>query len=415
MTNTFPYTDVGRLWTDMYAARVSGPMFDMVCMVYVRMTYAVRFGDEHSLPFRSLIGLLTGDTASPTLWNIFFADYRLPPHKDDVHLNGRPVSQAEQADDNLIMSTSFYVFQSKVTMFYKWTINKRAFASGDKSRWQNRATSASSLSASTPGVELAFDARHSFHGNWSYAGTHLPTAARTWSIGVHAVYRPRHVVHLALLDSVALFRQGKPGWASDLAVMLKHLLTAIDVEPEDLLSISRIDSSKKEIVRIVDVDLQHDIDNLVKTHMLRNRLESGEQKSVTLVTRATRAMTGLLLGDHNLSVEHLHYPARYREVIPPQHKLCRFCQGGVEDEVHALFDCTADPRLVELRSQFLKTLMICDSTTWDSYTKISSYDFMLELVPSRKAVQVFAKYIFLILSLHAETPRHFPVTFRIPG
>jgi hypothetical protein len=190
---------------------------------------------------------------------------------------------------------------------------------------------------------------------------------------------PGHVVHLALLDSVALFRQGKPGWASDLAVMLKHFPTAIDVEPEDLLSISRIDSSKKEIVRIVDVDLQHDIDNLVETHILRNRLESGEQKSVTLVTRATRrlrhyltmvavpahrkAMTGLLLGDHNLSVERLRYPARYREAIPRQHRLCRFCRGGVEDEVHALFDCTANLRLVELRSQFLKTLMICDSPT----------------------------------------------------
>ncbi|KAF8212175.1 hypothetical protein K438DRAFT_1441241, partial [Mycena galopus ATCC 62051] len=28
MTNAFPYTDVGRLWTDMYAAGVGGPFFD---------------------------------------------------------------------------------------------------------------------------------------------------------------------------------------------------------------------------------------------------------------------------------------------------------------------------------------------------------------------------------------------------
>ncbi|KAJ6536219.1 hypothetical protein B0H19DRAFT_963140, partial [Mycena capillaripes] len=28
MTNAFPYTDVARLWTNMYAAGVSGPMFD---------------------------------------------------------------------------------------------------------------------------------------------------------------------------------------------------------------------------------------------------------------------------------------------------------------------------------------------------------------------------------------------------
>ncbi|KAJ7918680.1 hypothetical protein B0H13DRAFT_2435218 [Mycena leptocephala] len=239
---------------------------------------------------------------------------------------------------------------------------------------------------------------------------------------------PRRIVHSALLDSVALFREGKSGWASDLAVMLKRLPTAIDVEPEDLLSVSRVDAIKKEVVRIVDADLQHDIDNLIKTHMLRNRLESGEQKSLTLVTRRLRhyltmvavpahrkAMTGLLLGDHNLSVERLRYPARYREAIPRQHRLCRFCRGDIEDEVHALFDCTADPRLVELRSRFLETLRICDSTTWDSYKRISNYDFMLKLVPSRKAVQVFAKYIFLVLSHYAEFPRYFPVAFRIPG
>ncbi|KAJ6464635.1 hypothetical protein C8R47DRAFT_918224, partial [Mycena vitilis] len=28
MTNAFPYTDIGRLWSDMYSAGVSGPLFD---------------------------------------------------------------------------------------------------------------------------------------------------------------------------------------------------------------------------------------------------------------------------------------------------------------------------------------------------------------------------------------------------
>ncbi|KAJ6481962.1 hypothetical protein C8R45DRAFT_1151220 [Mycena sanguinolenta] len=87
MTNAFPYTDVGRLWSDICGG--------------------LKFGDKNCLPFHSMIGLFTGDSASPSLWNIYFADFRLPPHKDDVHLNGRPVSQAEQADNNLIMSTSF--------------------------------------------------------------------------------------------------------------------------------------------------------------------------------------------------------------------------------------------------------------------------------------------------------------------
>lgn len=134
-TNAFPYTDIGRLWTDMYATGVSVPFFDLMCMIYARMAYEVKLGDERSLPFRAHIGLLTGDSASPTLWNIYFTDFRLPPHTDDIHLNGRPVSQAEQADDNLIMSTAFLAFQSKVTMVYKYCMNKRIFTSAKESKW----------------------------------------------------------------------------------------------------------------------------------------------------------------------------------------------------------------------------------------------------------------------------------------
>ncbi|KAJ7169831.1 hypothetical protein C8R46DRAFT_213930 [Mycena filopes] len=132
MTNAFPCTDIETVGGYVRAARVSGPFFDLMCMLYARMSYAVKFGDEHSLPFRSLIGLFTGDSASPTLRNIYFSDFRLPPHEDDVRLNGRPVSQAEQADDNLTMSPAF---QAKVTMFFKWGNNKRTFVGAKKFEW----------------------------------------------------------------------------------------------------------------------------------------------------------------------------------------------------------------------------------------------------------------------------------------
>ena len=44
-----------------------------------------------------------------------------------------------------------------------------------------------------------------------------------------------------------------------------------------------------------------------------------------------------------------------------------------------------------------------------------TYAFLLKLVASGKAVQQFAKYIFLILNLFEDTPRHFLVAFWIPG
>ncbi|KAJ7889623.1 hypothetical protein B0H13DRAFT_1610154, partial [Mycena leptocephala] len=142
----------------------------------------------------------------------------------------------------------------------------------------------------------------------------------------------------ALLDSVAQLREGKPGWASDLVIMLRRLPTAIEVAPHDLLCVKSIEAITERVVKIVDADLQHDIDHLVKTHLLRNRLERGDDDSMILATRRLhhyltliavpahrKALTGLLLGDHLLSVERLRYPARYREAVPHDHRLCRLC------------------------------------------------------------------------------------------
>ncbi|KAJ7291881.1 hypothetical protein C8J57DRAFT_1588616 [Mycena rebaudengoi] len=72
-----------------------------------------------------------------------------------------------------------------------------------------------------------------------------------------------------------------------------------------------------QVTKVADADPPYDIDNLCKTHLLRNQVESSEDKSLTLVTRRLRwhyltlvpipahnkAITGLYLGDHNLSVE----------------------------------------------------------------------------------------------------------------
>jgi hypothetical protein len=79
----------------LYRTGVSGPLFDWLrTLYYARMTYAVRHGGKYSAAFKSAIGVLTGDSASPGLWNIFFADLFFPSDPDDVVLDGIPVSHA---------------------------------------------------------------------------------------------------------------------------------------------------------------------------------------------------------------------------------------------------------------------------------------------------------------------------------
>ncbi|KAJ7127448.1 hypothetical protein C8R43DRAFT_957889 [Mycena crocata] len=239
----------------------------------------------------------------------------------------------------------------------------------------------------------------------------------------------RRVVRDALLDSMALLREGQPGWASDVTIMLRRLPTPIEVTADDLLCTDSIEAIEKRVIAVADADLQHDIDRLVKTHLIRNRVElDSSDKSLRLVTRRLRhylhmvavpahrkAITGLLLGDHNLSVERLRYPARYRAKVPREFRLCRLCRGAVEDETHALLDCNTEERLVMLRSDFLDGISSRDQALFALYGTMSNYDFLLKLIASRKLIQWVAKYVFNVLALYQEFPRFFPVAFRLPA
>ncbi|KAF7374664.1 RNA-directed DNA polymerase from mobile element jockey [Mycena sanguinolenta] len=122
LKNAFPSTDLPTLWMKLYAAGVSGPLFDWLRMLYARMSYVVRHGSEVTAAFKSLIGVLTGDTASPILWNVYFADLAdmFGPDMDDIRLNGRPVSHLEQADDVALFSTTAEGLQRKIDLFFAW-------------------------------------------------------------------------------------------------------------------------------------------------------------------------------------------------------------------------------------------------------------------------------------------------------
>ncbi|KAJ6627926.1 hypothetical protein B0H10DRAFT_1940885 [Mycena sp. CBHHK59/15] len=147
---------------------------------------------------------------------------------------------------------------------------------------------------------------------------------------------------------------------------------------------------------IVDNDLQYDIDHLEKLHLLCNQLEMDDDKQLVVVTHCLchyltmvavpahcKALTHLLLGDHNLSVEHLQYPVR-------------ICRIAIKDEVHALLDCTAEIGLADLRRHLMDDLT----------PHMSSYDFLLRLVASWKAVKLFARFVHDIKALYDRLQRY---------
>lgn len=125
LTNAFPSTNIPTLWVKMYNAGFSGPLFDWLRMPYTKMRYAARpmKGEEHlTAEFKSLIGLLTGDSASQILWNVYFAaiEQLMTSHPNDIGLAERAVSHAEQADDVALMVTSAADLQTKLDFFFAW-------------------------------------------------------------------------------------------------------------------------------------------------------------------------------------------------------------------------------------------------------------------------------------------------------
>nr|GAT46372.1 predicted protein [Mycena chlorophos] len=73
-SNAFPWTDQETLWLKLRKLGMSGPIFDGLRMLYGKMEYHVKHGDTTSEHYKALLGLLTGDPASPGLWNLFLSD-----------------------------------------------------------------------------------------------------------------------------------------------------------------------------------------------------------------------------------------------------------------------------------------------------------------------------------------------------
>ena len=68
------------------------------------------------------------------------------------------------------------------------------------------------------------------------------------------------------------------------------------------------------------------------------------------------ALTRLLLGEHCLAVALLRHPTRTHRRVERHDRLCRFGDGAVEDELHALFSCRGTEVLVRERDRFWKEL-----------------------------------------------------------
>ncbi len=134
LSNAFPSTDHSSLWTQMYKAGVAGPLFDWLRAMYSGMRYCVRRGEASSHFFASNMGILAGDSTSPSVWNFFGSDFRPCPHPDDVYFGDRPVLNVEHADDGALWSTSVAGVQFHCDEYGPWASSKGLLINFEKTK-----------------------------------------------------------------------------------------------------------------------------------------------------------------------------------------------------------------------------------------------------------------------------------------
>ncbi|KAJ7168699.1 hypothetical protein C8R46DRAFT_898032 [Mycena filopes] len=91
-------------------------------------------GGAQSSAFTSDIGVLTGDPASPTFWDLFFADFHLnSDDPDDVVMAGVVMSHLEHADDMAVVSYTPEGLQRHLDTFAHWCGDNLLEANAGKS------------------------------------------------------------------------------------------------------------------------------------------------------------------------------------------------------------------------------------------------------------------------------------------
>ncbi|KAJ7139766.1 hypothetical protein C8R44DRAFT_765351 [Mycena epipterygia] len=158
-----------------------------------------------------------------------------------------------------------------------------------------------------------------------------------------------HYANATYMESLRLSERGFISWASDLRAVLASFPIPVPCPESCLESADSIGNVISAVESSCEATMQGELNRAARTYLLRKRLETDEHgKLRTIVFRFRhylrivsvphrKAFTRFLLSDHNLGVEALRHPDRYRKYDIPR---ASRPQMDVEDESHAALVCT---------------------------------------------------------------------------
>ncbi|KZV88109.1 hypothetical protein EXIGLDRAFT_839455 [Exidia glandulosa HHB12029] len=223
-------------------------------------------------------------------------------------------------------------------------------------------------------------------------------------------------VSSALRDSVNLARQGKTSWFLDAQKALRLLHKPVHLDfIEDSGEIDTLRSAVADSARaFVEDKLRGSTKLVLLQHRPRetahDRGSWGEAPPLSFraylrlpIPTHRVALTRLLLSDHALAVERLRW-----ENIPHNQRLCRFCEDGVEDEVHALLLCDGSADLRELRATFWRTIGATHAELSRALLALEPLQIIQLLSVHEGALPTFARFVRNVLEIFSKTPMYRP-------
>ncbi|KAF8177361.1 hypothetical protein K438DRAFT_1606351, partial [Mycena galopus ATCC 62051] len=208
---------------------------------------------------------------------------------------------------------------------------------------------------------------------------------------------------------------------------LASLPVPVTLDLSALLTAEGIDGVMEQVVEACDGALQGEINALVKTQFLKDRLEPDDRGTLTTVARRFRhylrlvntshriAYTRFLLSDHRLAVEALRHGNRVWRFVERELRLCRFGCAAVEDECHALLICTGNPALTGLRADFLRDIYAVVPGWRTEIQRLSARDFLMKMVCCRDATKRLARLVYDVFTVFEQEELLIPHTHFIWG
>ena len=226
-----------------------------------------------------------------------------------------------------------------------------------------------------------------------------------------------HYACAAFEESVAMDLRKVPCWLSDLRIVLMRLPTNPVMLPGDVSSMT-VDDCQAIMGQIKDSCVAYCrawVEESLRTLLLRERMVREENAVVISmrkylvdvpVPKYRIAMARLMASEHPLAVERLRHNERYCPRVPRKWRLCRFCVRGngvlgteVEDELHALWTCTSNERLVSTREQFLHDAFTALPSLRNVYSSSDPLVWTRTMWEKVQMMTFFPKYVFDVFEI----------------